>query len=106
MDLYFLARVVSEVGDKTSFHYGFEILKEERFMHFLKSYHEVFPFSGEELHFIKESYRFFILNYVVREGRRFFHNDYSYKLQEDAYHYLPQLDNDLDTDIYLKHLKI
>lgn len=106
MDFYFLARVVSDVGDRTVFHYGFDILTEERFLHFLKHYHEVFPLSKNELHFIKEGYRFFMLNYVLREGRRFFHDDYSSKLQNESYKFLPDLDQELDTSIYLETLKL
>jgi len=106
LDFYFLARVVSDAGDRTQFRYGFDILKEERFIHFLKQYHEVFPLSESEVHFIKEGYRFFLLNYVVREGGRFFHNDYSSKLQNDAYEFLPHLDEGLDTHIYIKELNL
>lgn len=105
-DFYFLSRVVSDVGDRTDFKYGFNILREERFLHFLKSYHKVFPLQENELHFIKEAYRFFILNYVIREGRRFFHNDYSSKLQSQAYEFLPALDDNLDTSLYLKTLNL
>jgi hypothetical protein len=106
LDFYFLSRVVSNIGDKTIFRYGFDILKEDRFIHFLKSYHDVFPLTVEELHFIKEGYRFFLLNYVLREGRRFFHDDYSFKLQNESYEYLPKLDKGLNTDIYIKALKL
>ncbi|WP_235295918.1 hypothetical protein [Portibacter marinus] len=106
LDFYFLARVVSNIGDQTVFHYNFDILKEDRFLLFLKNYHEVFPLDPNELHFIKEGYRFFILNYVVREGRRFFHDDYSYKLQSESYQFLPHLDDQLDTNIYLKKLNL
>lgn len=106
LDFYFLSRVVSDIGDRTIFKYGFDILKEERFIHFLKSYHDVFPLKREELLFIKEAYRFFLLNYVVREGRRFFHDDYSSKLQQETYKYLPMLDQELDCNIYIKALNL
>ncbi len=105
-DFYFLSRVVSSVGDRSVFTYGFDILKEERFLHFLKNYHEVYPLTHNELHFIKESYRFFLLNYVIRGGRRFFHESFSEKLQKEAFDFLPLLDKNLDTNIYIKALNL
>jgi len=40
---------------------------------FLKNYHEVYPLMEGEIRFLKEAYRFFILNYVIKNGRYFFH---------------------------------
>jgi hypothetical protein len=49
--------------------------------------------SGEERSFLPEVYRFFILNYVVREGSRFFRADLCTKFRGDAVRtYLPALD--------------
>ena len=106
MDFYFLSRVVSNVGDKTVFSYEFTTLMEDRFLLFLKNYHEVFPLSVNELIFIKEMYRFFLLNYVIKGGRRFFRTNYSEKLQKEAFDFLPRIDNELDTSIYLKTLNL
>ena len=49
--------------------------------------------SEEELRFLPEAYRFFILNYVVREGARFFRRDFCQMFRADAVRtYLPALD--------------
>ena len=43
--------------------------------------------------FLKEAYRFFLLNYVVREGRHFFRYDFWQQLLHDAVDvHLPSLD--------------
>lgn len=107
MDFYFLSRVVSDVGDKSVFSYVFSTLQEERFLLFLKSYHEVFPLSENEVLFLKEAYRFFILNYVIRGGRRFFHEMYNTKLQEEALNiHLPNLDIMFKEDIIFEALQL
>jgi hypothetical protein len=106
MDFYFLSRVVSNVGDKSVFSYVFSTLKEDRFLSFLKSYHHVFPLLENEILFIKEMYRFFLLNYVVKGGRRFFHENYSEKLQTEAFEYLPLIDKGIDSSIYFKALNL
>ena len=106
LDFYFLARVCSSVGDRTEFSYGYDILKEERFLLFLKSYHQVFPLTTNELIFMKESYRFFLLNYVLLEGQRFFHEAYGTKLQDEAITYLENLDEGFDPSIYLDNLNL
>ena len=106
MDFYFLSRVVSDIGDKTSFSYVFTTLMEDRFFLFLQNYHEVFPLTENEIHFMKEMYRFFILNYVIREGRRFFHTNYIAKLQSEAFEYMPRLDEEFQAERILKALKI
>jgi hypothetical protein len=49
--------------------------------------------SEEEVMFLPEVYRFFILNYVVREGARFFRPDLCALFRADAVRsYLPALD--------------
>jgi hypothetical protein len=96
LDFYFFSRVSSETGDRTSFTYSPHTLLEPRFINFLRHYHEVFPLSKRELLFLPWAYRFFILNYVIREGAKFFREDISVKFRKDATRiYLPML-NDFD----------
>jgi len=94
LDFYFFSRVSSETGDRTSFTYSPHTLLEPRFIKFLRQYHEVFPLTNRELLFLPWAYRFFILNYVVREGAKFFREDISVKFRKDATRiYLPMLDD-------------
>ena len=94
LDFYFFSRVCSSAGDKTVFSYLIDPLFEDRFMIFLKAYHEVYPLNREEIYFIKEAYRFFILNYVIKYGSYFFHEFYANKLQQEAFEiYFPRLDD-------------
>ena len=96
LDFYFFSRVSSETGDRTSFTYSPHTLLEPRFFKFLRQYHEVFPLSKRELLFLPWAYRFFILNYVIREGAKFFREDISVKFRKDATRiYLPML-NEFD----------
>jgi Ser/Thr protein kinase RdoA (MazF antagonist) len=68
-------------------------LLEPRFREFLRAYHDVFPLTEQEVLFLKEAYRFFLLNYVVREGRHFFRYDFWQHLLHDAVDvHLPSLD--------------
>ena len=93
LDFYFLSRAASSTGDRTVFSYSSHTLTEPRFVEFLRAYHQVSPLSEAELRFIPEIYRFFILNYVVREGARFFRSDLCRKFRSDAAnHFLPELD--------------
>ena len=106
MDFYFLSRIVSDVGDKTSFSYLVSPMKEERFIRFLQVYHEVFPFNPTEILFLKEVYRFFILHYVIHFGNYFFLNKYASRLQAEAYDtYLKSIDT-FDPKIILKALNL
>ena len=92
LDFYSLSRIVSEVGDRTEFSYWPDPLLEPRFRLFLRSYHAVTPLSREELLFLKESYRFFLLNYVVREGEHFFRSELCERLRRETVdQYLPSL---------------
>ncbi|MDA0195719.1 MAG: hypothetical protein O2951_11850 [Bacteroidetes bacterium] len=94
MDFYFFSRVCSSVGDKSVFSYLTDPMMEDRFILFLKKYHEEYPLTREEIIFFKEAYRFFILNYVVKDGRYFFHEVYATRLQREAFEiYFPQIDN-------------
>lgn len=107
MDFYFFSRVCSSIGDRTVFSYVIDPVMEDRFILFLKAYHAVYPLSENEIRFIKEAYRFFILNYVIKDGRYFFHEIYAHKLQQEAYeNYFPDLDNSFDVDKLLKALNI
>ncbi|MEM9935463.1 MAG: hypothetical protein AAF824_17695 [Bacteroidota bacterium] len=83
-DFYFFSRVVSDIGDRTLFTYNIDVLKEERFLFFLKNYHENFPIERFEVDMLPEMYRFFLLNYVLKLGRFFFREDYATKLQEEV----------------------
>ncbi len=106
MDFYFFSRVVSNVGDRTVFSYNISTLWEERFILFLKTYHSVYPLTENEIRFIPEAYRFFILNYVIKDGRYFFHEIFATKLQMEAYEsYLPSVAN-FPVDKLLRALKI
>ena len=94
LDFYFLSRVSSKTGDRTRFTYGPHTLVEPTFLEFLRSYRSVFPMSDEEVMFLPEVYRFFVLNYVVREGARFFRPDLCTKFRRDTVRtYLPALDH-------------
>jgi len=107
LDFYFLSRVVSDIGDRTVFSYYVGPLMEERFLLFLRAYHEVYPLEEKEIRLLKEAYRFFILNYVIKDGRYFFHEIFATKLQKEAYEiYLPSVDKDFDADILLKALNL
>ncbi|WP_246050315.1 aminoglycoside phosphotransferase/kinase family protein [Neolewinella litorea] len=106
-DFYFLSRVVSEVGDRTAFTYEADRLTEDRFLLFLQAYHEIFPLTRPEVLFIKESYRFFLLNYVLRLGQYFFRPSFAKKLSHDALEvHLPTLEDKLSTDKILRALKL
>lgn len=107
MDFYFFSRVCSSIGDRTVFSYLIDPVMEDRFMIFLKSYHAVYPLTENEIRFIKEAYRFFIINYVIKDGRYFFHEIYASKLQHEAHElYFPKLDASFDADKILHALNI
>jgi hypothetical protein len=107
MDFYFFSRVVSDIGDRTVFSYLVDPLMEDRFILFLKEYHSVFPLTEPEVRFMKEAYRFFILNYVIKDGRYFFHEIYANKLQREAFElYFPSLEQKFDAEKLLRALKL
>ena len=61
----------------------------------------------DELRFLKEGYRFFILNYVIKDGSYFFNEQYAKKLKAEAFDiYLPSVDRDFDADKLINALKI
>jgi hypothetical protein len=94
LDFYFLSRAASHTGDKTHFSYSPHTLVEPRFVEFLKTYHSVYPLSRAEIEFLPSAYQFFILNYVIREGAKFFRADLSTRFRKDAVRlYLPMLES-------------
>jgi Ser/Thr protein kinase RdoA (MazF antagonist) len=93
LDFYFFSRVVREEGDQTVFSYTGAPLLEPRFFAFLRAYNAVFPLAPAELAFLKEAYRFFLLNYVVRTGEHFFLPEFQKRLaREVVTRYLPELE--------------
>jgi len=106
MDFYFFSRVCSDAGDRTVFSYLIEPLAEERFGWFLEEYHKIYPLTEREVRFLPEAYRFFILNYVIKYGRYFFHRTYATKLQHEAYEtYFPSIEN-FSVEPILKRLNL
>jgi hypothetical protein len=106
VDFYFFSRIVSEAGDRTMFTYNMDVLMQDRFLLFLRAYHSVFPLSEQEILLLKEAYRFFLLNYVVKYGRYFFHELFATKLQNEVLeHHLPSIDEQFDPEPLLHILK-
>ena len=92
LDFYFLSRASSRTGDRTQFSYSPHTLVEPRFVEFVKAYHAVNPLSESEIMFLPQAYRFFILNYVIREGARFFREDLCSLFRKEAVRtHLPSL---------------
>jgi Ser/Thr protein kinase RdoA (MazF antagonist) len=107
LDFYFFSRVVSDIGDRTVFSYVINTMMEDRFIIFLKEYHKVNPLTADEIRFLKEAYRFFILNYVIKDGKHFFNEQYAKKLQAEAFDiYLPSVDRDFDAEKIIEALKL
>lgn len=107
LDFYFFSRVVSDSGDKTVFSYLINTMNEDRFILFLQEYHKVNPLTANELRFLREAYRFFILNYVIKNGDYFFSDQYAKKLKAEAFEiYLPSVDRDFDPEKLIQALKI
>jgi Ser/Thr protein kinase RdoA (MazF antagonist) len=107
LDFYFFSRVVSDIGDRTVFSYVINTMMEDRFILFLKEYHKVNPLTADEIRFMKEAYRFFILNYVIKDGKHFFSEQYAQKLQTEAFNvYLPSVDRDFDAEKIIEALKL
>lgn len=107
MDFYFFSRIVSDIGDRTVFSYVVGPLMEERFMVFLQEYHKINPLTVNEVKYLKEIYRFFILNYVIKDGAYFFSSEYAPKLQSEAFDiYLPSIEENFDAEFILDALKL
>jgi len=106
IDFYFFSRIVSHRGDQTVFSYDVDVLQEKRFCKFLEVYHNIYPLEESEVLFLKEAYRFFLLNYVVKYGRYFFHKMYAKKLQKETFEeHLPQLDENFTAKPLLNIIK-
>lgn len=106
-DFYFISRVVSDIGDRTEFTYNVTTMMEERFILFLKKYHSIYPLNEMEIRFLKEAYRFFLLNYVIKEGNYFFLNTFARKLQKDVFDiHFKVIDELFDAEKLLKELNI
>jgi len=107
LDFYFFSRVVSDAGDRTVFSYLMGPMMEERFLIFLSEYHQINPLIADEIRFLREVYRFFILNYVIKNGEYFFSEQYAKKLKTEALEiYLPSVDRDFDPERIIDYLKI
>jgi hypothetical protein len=107
LDFYFFSRVVSDAGDKTVFSYLINPMNEDRFLLFLSEYHNINPLLADEIRFLREVYRFFILNYVIKNGDYFFSEQYAKKLKAEALEiYLPSVDRDFDPERIIDYLKI
>ena len=103
MDFYFFSRVVSEAGDRTVFTYNIDVLMHERFLLYLKSYHNRNPLTEREILLLKECYRFFLLTYVIKYGGYFFHEIFATKLQRNiGTTFYPQLIKNLIQILFLK----
>ena len=61
-------------GGSNIFSYLIDPVMEPRFLIFLKAYHAIYPITRDEVLFMREAYRFFILNYVVSMVTFFFTN--------------------------------
>jgi hypothetical protein len=93
LDFYFFSRVVSDAGDRTVFSYLIGPMMEDRFLIFLSEYHKINPLIADEIRFLREVYRCFILNYVIKNGDYFFSEQYAKKLKTEALDiYLPSID--------------
>jgi len=107
LDFYFFSRICSDVGDRTVFTYTIQTMMEDRFLLFLEEYHKVNPIAANEIRFLRESYRFFILNYVIKDGNYFFTEKYAQKLKKDALEiHLPSIDRDFDPEKIIRALKL
>jgi hypothetical protein len=92
LDFYFLSRVSSATGDRTTFTYSPHTLLEPRFLKFLVAYHSSNHLREEEIDFLPWAYRFFILNYVIRDGSKFFRRSFIDRFKREAVsRYLPTL---------------
>lgn len=107
LDFYFFSRVVRSEGDQTIFSYTIDPLMEDSFILFLTNYHKAYPLSREEVLFLPEAYRFFLLNYVVKFGRYFFLDRFALKLKQETFEtYFPELDTKFNPEKILKALNL
>ena len=79
---------------------------EPRFLFFLEAYHKLYPITEQEILFLKEAYRFFILTYVVKYGKFFFNEVFANKLQKEAFEkHLPSVDKKFNPKQLLEVIK-
>jgi hypothetical protein len=105
LDFYFLSRVSSKTGDRTRWSYGVHTLAEPRFLRFLAAYREVVPLTEADIEMIVETYRFFILHYVISVGDHFFRTDLWNAFRNDAVlRGLPSVDA-FDRSVLTKRLR-
>jgi len=102
VDFYYLSRVVSSQGNRDDESFEIDTLMEDRFLHFLKVYHSHYPLKKEEVQFIKESYRFLLLNYVIKSGKFIFNESHARKLQQLAFdEYFKDIDEKFNENVLL-----
>jgi len=107
LDFYFFSRVCSSKGDKKFFSYLPDTLNEDRFIIFLKAYHKVYPLNKNEILMLNEMYRFFILNYVIKDGKLFFHSKLAKRLVDESFEiYIPNIDSSFQENKILDSLGI
>ena len=74
-------------------------------MIFLKSYHSKYPLNESDFILIPEMYRFFLLNYVIKDGYRFFNKSIARKLIQDSVNlYLPNINKIVISDKIKNHV--
>ena len=74
-------------------------------MLFLKSYHSIYPLNENDFILIPEMYRFFILNYVIKDGYRFFNKNIAKQLIQDSVNlYLPNINKIVISDKIRDHV--
>jgi hypothetical protein len=107
VDFYFISRVCSAVGDRTVFTYSPATMMEDRFIRFLQKYHEWAPLTREEVLFMGEAFRFFLLQNVFRHGAYFFREKIARQLQADAVNqHFADLDRIFDGEKLLRALNL
>ena len=92
LDFYFLSRVSSRTGDRTHWSYSPHTLVESRFAAFVAAYHDVAPLAPRDVDFLPLAFKFFLLNYVVREGAKFFRADLCEAFRREAVRHLDAAD--------------
>jgi hypothetical protein len=107
VDFYFISRVCSTAGDRTIFTYSPATMMEDRFLRFLQKYHQIAPLTREEVLFMGEAFRFFLLQYVFRHGAYFFRKEIAAHLQADAINqHFADLDRIFDGEKLLRALNL
>ena len=105
LDFYFLSKIVAYKDESKYLSFDITTLTDDRFIIFLKAYHKINPLNIDEIRFMKEGYRFFILNYVIRYGKDIFKRPYGQKLRREALEqYLPSVDIVFDADKIIRWL--